>query len=647
MLRENITLRTLLSMGRIIQPHERGSEKNIRLRWGIGRLIAESKEDPLVIPVWHCGLDQLNPSEVPNTSTTLSCIFGKPRQLIVVVGKPIDTHGLREELKNNSSEYLASSEFRSHIHSMYTQVVQEQLYKLKEEAEFVIDTYMLVPKLTDTDELQINHLSKIKKYKSDNIFTLFQSPHERIFPTDYDYSPRRNMKKFVPKYLQQRAYNSKNQNRRRTRRKHLRKTDCDEDIVHYNDDEKEYDYDDEIEDVDDIDRSSENLSKHNFVIKEQNYVKKRSIMPSHNYADIKDILTYQNTSDSCIFYLTFNSNKLIGPFIFHPYLNLLNMRNHREIPVNKIQITDQILDAAYDLERFILDETRRIHYPINHPYVDHNLTQIINDLIGNTQFTITVIDELREQINELKEENKNLRAQLEEYKNWADKNRENQYIEGPDEKVNESTFTWHAKLNALLDQYRAENEILKSHNYTLNQSQQALYQDQELMQQQNNKLKQQVDELKRSQNLILARSQSVLREERERMNREQEELSRELANVKKKLAQSPTQCPIHQGHRRSNIPVPNNDIYSVHDCPKHPILSKQDGEPTRMKRVRICSAAHSSRLPRLNIPGQTVNVPIKRSKKPETQTNYILRSAAYAKQNVNRQTIHQTTKPSK
>ncbi|CAH8507858.1 unnamed protein product [Schistosoma curassoni] len=560
---------------------------------------------------------------------------------------------------------------------------------------------MLVPKLTDTDEPQINHLSKIKKYKSDNIFTLFQSPHERIFSTDYDYSPRRNMKKFVPKYLQQqqqqqRAYNSKNQNRRRTRRKHLRKTDCDEDIVHYIDDEKEYDYDDEIEDVDDIDRSSENLSKHNFVIKEQNYVKKRSIMPSHNYADIKDILTYQNTSDSCIFYLTFNSNKLIGPFIFHPYLNqeqdkytdifiqsgkinafnpkdLLNMRNHREIPVNKVQITDQILDAAYDLERFILDETRRIHYPINHPYVDHNLTQIINDLIGNTQFTITatpvvqnelfvknsksykkqitnlyrVIDELREQINELKEENKNLRAQLEEYKNWADKNREKQYIEGPDEKVNESTFTWHAKLNALLDQYRAENEILKSHNYTLNQSQQALYQDHELMQQQNNKLKQQVDELKRSQNLILARSQSVLREERERMNREQEELSRELANVKKKLAQSPTQCPIHQGHRRSNIPVPNNDIYSVHDCPKHPILSKQDGEPTRMKRVRICSAAHSSRLPRLNIPGQTVNVPIKRSKKPETQTNYILRSAAYAKQNVNRQTIHQTTKPSK
>ncbi|CAH8529474.1 unnamed protein product [Schistosoma rodhaini] len=490
---------------------------------------------------------------------------------------------------------------------------------------------MLVPKLIDIDESQINHHSKLKKYKSENIFTLFQSPHERIFSTDYDYSPRRNMKKFVPKYLQQqqqqRAYSSKNRNRRRTRRKHLRNTDYDINIDNYNDDENEYNYDDEIEDVDDVDQSSENLSKHNYFNNEQNYIKKRSIMPSNYYADIKNILTYQNTSDSCIFYLTLNSNKLIGPFIFHPHLNqeqdkytdifmqsgkinafnpkdLLNMRNHGVIPVSKVQITDQILDAAYDLERFILDETRRIHNSTNSPYVDHNLTQIFNDLVGNTQFTITatpvvqnelfvktsnksykkqitnlyrILDELREQISELKEENKNLRTQLDEYKNWADRNREQRCIEGSDEKVNESTFTWHAKLNALLDQYRSENEILKSHNYTLNQSQQALYQDQELMQQQNYKLKQQVDELKRSQNLILARSQSVLREERERMNREQEELSRELANVKKKLAQSPTQCPIHNGYRRSNIPVPNNGNYSVHDCSNHPILNKQDG----------------------------------------------------------------------
>ncbi|CAH8509846.1 unnamed protein product [Schistosoma rodhaini] len=101
-----------------------------------GQWVHVFSQDPLVIPVWHCGLDQLNPSEVPNTSTTLSRIFGKPRQVTVLVGKPIDTHDLRQELKKNLSEYLASSEFRSLTHSMYTQVVQEQLYKLKEEAEY-------------------------------------------------------------------------------------------------------------------------------------------------------------------------------------------------------------------------------------------------------------------------------------------------------------------------------------------------------------------------------------------------------------------------------------------------------------------------------------------------------------------------------
>ncbi|KAH8859845.1 Tafazzin [Schistosoma japonicum] len=381
-----------------------------------------------------------------------------------------------------------------------------------------------------------------------------------------------------------------------------------------------------------------------------NHLKNRYISTTHQFTDIKNILAYQNTSDSCIFYLTFNSNKLIGPFIFNPKLNpeqnqyrdmflqtgkinafnpkdLLYMRNHREIPMNKVQITDQILDAAYDLERFILDENRKPQYSIHRsPYVDQNLTQIINDLIGNTQFTITatpvaqnelfvknankgykqqitnlyrVLDELHEQISELKEENNSLRAQLDEYKLWANKCEFvlTSFIGIQDERVNESTFAWYAKLNALLDQYRAENDALKSHNYTLKQSQQALYQDQEYIQQENNKLKQEVEELKRSQNLILARSQSVLREERERMNREQEELSREIANVKR--------C------QRSHIPIPNNENYSVPDCPKHRIFNKQDGE---------------------------------RSKEPEIETNKLIKGMAYARQNANKQALNQTTK---
>lgn len=44
------------------------------------------------------------------------------------------------------------------------------------------------------------------------------------------------------------------------------------------------------------------------------------------------------------------------------YSDLLNMRNHREIPVNKVQITDQILDAAYDLGMCKLNTSNKKMY---------------------------------------------------------------------------------------------------------------------------------------------------------------------------------------------------------------------------------------------------------------------------------------------
>nr|CAH8841854.1 unnamed protein product [Trichobilharzia regenti] len=122
--------------GRIVQPHERNSEQNIRLRWGIGRLVAESKEDPIIIPIWHCGLDELNPSEVPNTAVTLRRIFGKSRRVTIGIGEPINVCNLRQQLRHNLRQYETSSEFRSSIHSTFTQVVQNQLYKLKEEMEY-------------------------------------------------------------------------------------------------------------------------------------------------------------------------------------------------------------------------------------------------------------------------------------------------------------------------------------------------------------------------------------------------------------------------------------------------------------------------------------------------------------------------------
>lgn len=55
----------------------------IRLKWGVGRLLAESKLCPIFIPFWHIGMDNVLPNVEPY----------RPQLGHVVtinVGKPID-----------------------------------------------------------------------------------------------------------------------------------------------------------------------------------------------------------------------------------------------------------------------------------------------------------------------------------------------------------------------------------------------------------------------------------------------------------------------------------------------------------------------------------------------------------------------------
>ncbi|KAF5398891.1 N-acylphosphatidylethanolamine synthase [Paragonimus heterotremus] len=121
--------------GRVIQPYERDEESHIRLRWGIGRLIADLKTTPIVLPIWHCGLDQLNPSELPSTLKTLACILGKPRRLTIHVGEPIDLTRVRKELIHDFPNAFRSKDLRPLIHARLTETVQAALYKLKSATE--------------------------------------------------------------------------------------------------------------------------------------------------------------------------------------------------------------------------------------------------------------------------------------------------------------------------------------------------------------------------------------------------------------------------------------------------------------------------------------------------------------------------------
>ncbi|KAG8181828.1 hypothetical protein JTE90_003975 [Oedothorax gibbosus] len=65
----------------------------IRLKWGIGRLIAECNISPIVIPFWHLGMDNVLPNVEPY----------RPRigqKVTIYIGNPIDFTSLREKLMN-------------------------------------------------------------------------------------------------------------------------------------------------------------------------------------------------------------------------------------------------------------------------------------------------------------------------------------------------------------------------------------------------------------------------------------------------------------------------------------------------------------------------------------------------------------------
>eukprot|EP01103_Thecamoeba_quadrilineata_P006728 TRINITY_DN16463_c0_g1_i1.p1 TRINITY_DN16463_c0_g1~~TRINITY_DN16463_c0_g1_i1.p1 ORF type:complete len:237 (-),score=31.10 TRINITY_DN16463_c0_g1_i1:89-799(-) len=72
--------------GKVIQD---SSQLKTRLKWGVGRLIMESKTPPLILPIVHQGLEQIKPIDK----------WVRPfRPLLVKIGDVVDTGPLREKL---------------------------------------------------------------------------------------------------------------------------------------------------------------------------------------------------------------------------------------------------------------------------------------------------------------------------------------------------------------------------------------------------------------------------------------------------------------------------------------------------------------------------------------------------------------------
>ncbi|XP_050668300.1 tafazzin isoform X4 [Leptidea sinapis] len=98
-------------------------KEHIRFKWGVGRLVQDTAargRAPLVLPVWHEGMDRVLPNEEPYRLRARN-------QLYLCVGEPIQLLPLLDRLKNmNASE--------EETRRLITERIQDELMRLRERA---------------------------------------------------------------------------------------------------------------------------------------------------------------------------------------------------------------------------------------------------------------------------------------------------------------------------------------------------------------------------------------------------------------------------------------------------------------------------------------------------------------------------------
>jgi len=106
----------LYPQGRVVETKE-----DVRLKWGVGRLISECKIAPIVIPIYHLGMDDILPNKKPYIPKV-------GNRVTVLVGQPIDLKDTLEELRKSNA---SAEDMRTAV----TNLIQKQLYKLRINAE--------------------------------------------------------------------------------------------------------------------------------------------------------------------------------------------------------------------------------------------------------------------------------------------------------------------------------------------------------------------------------------------------------------------------------------------------------------------------------------------------------------------------------
>lgn len=101
--------------GRVNATHE-----FIRLKWGVGRLIADCKVTPIVLPLWHMGMDDVLPNKSPYIP-----LVGK--KVTLVIGRQLEFSEMLSKLRPTKTPM----EIRKEI----TDQIQDEFRKLKEQTE--------------------------------------------------------------------------------------------------------------------------------------------------------------------------------------------------------------------------------------------------------------------------------------------------------------------------------------------------------------------------------------------------------------------------------------------------------------------------------------------------------------------------------
>jgi len=98
----------------------------IRFKWGVGRLVNDARSLPIVIPIFHIGMDKVLPNPRPGEKQT---VLVRPGHLVTVnIGNPVNLGQVVEKLRRDR----ASEEERRKV---ITDVIEDAMAELEKDTE--------------------------------------------------------------------------------------------------------------------------------------------------------------------------------------------------------------------------------------------------------------------------------------------------------------------------------------------------------------------------------------------------------------------------------------------------------------------------------------------------------------------------------